>query len=479
MASVPRKPLGGGEVPSMPTRLARRPEVTNRLTHGQVKVPEVRRTFTGHKVLQVWGAAVCLGYIMFIFLPGSIRGNQIATLGLAGLGLSFALSAFLYMRTTLYLSYLAIMMALLQVWIVVSYLGVAPTLAQDIGVGRHLYWVLLSIIPYLCWYALCALDEAWRERLNKILLGAAVLTSLVALCQFFHVPGFQAQLKLYAVFFQQGVTDDYMKTNADRTTGLGQHAYELSLMCILGIAIAAGGLMYRKLYKWEIAVMILFTVTMVTAQSRTFYLAWAVTIPILVYYVFKRDRRQGLIVVSLIAVGLTAILIFFAKQLEYGIKGPNTLEGRALVNWNAADQAVMQFPLTGMGPNPGIMGNGLVYPSRWNVTYTESGYRLIAVTAGIPGLVILLMTLAGCLWICASVMRNTTLSPPRRAAGFAGLIYILSIVILLYITNVIGVEGLMYPGMFVAAIMTPLARERVRDVRGQFDRLRRAVASSR
>ena len=477
MASVPRKPLVGGSSPTLPTRLARRPDVTNKLVHGQRRIPEVRQRFTGHRVLQIWGAVVCIGYILFIFLPGSIRGNQIATLGLAGLGLSFSLSAFLYMRTTLYLSFLTIMMGLLQIWIVVSYLGVAPTLAQDIGVGRHLYWVLLSIIPYLCWYALCALDEAWRERLNKVLLGAAVLTSIVGLCQFFHVPGFQAQLKMYAVFFQQGATDDYMKTNADRTVGLGQHAYELSLMCILGIALAAGGLMYRKLYKWEIAIMILFTVTMVTAQSRTFYLAWALTIPILVYYVFKRDKRQGMIVISLIALGLTAILIFFAKQLEYGIKGPNTLEGRTLVNWNAADQAIGMFPLTGMGPNPGIMGNGLVFPSRWNVTYTESGYRLIAVTSGIPGLVILLMTLVGSLWLCMAVMRNTTLSPPRRAAAFAGLIYTLSLVILLYITNVIGVEGLMYPGMFVAAIMTPLARERVRDVRGQFDRLRRAVAT--
>lgn len=442
---------------------------------GRDRLPS--RAFAGHSVLQWWGLIVAVAYMLYLIVPGSIRGNQTTTIVMAGFGILFVLVSLLYGRTTMYLPFPVVALGMLQVWIVASYLIIVPKIAQDIPIGRHLYWPILLAIPFLVFYSLCTLNELWRKRLINVLIGLAALHAFVGLGQFFKLPGFKWQYTYYSQFVDTSLGQAWVDANKDRTVGLGAHAYDLSAMCILGIALCAGQLMVRKLKWWEVSVMLLCTMALVTAQSRTFYFTWLFTAPFVLYYVFKRDKKQGMTVLAMVAIGMTILLGLFQHQLEYGLRGPNTITGSRINNWESANNIIAEFPATGIGPNPGVMGNGNVLPSRWTAMYTESGYRLMLVTSGFPGFMILLIMVFGTIAGAFGLMRMNTATPERRVAAFAGFIYGVSISILLLVTNCLGAETLTFPAAFILGIVAPHRKEKIMPVRNQFDRLRRALKS--
>lgn len=352
----------------------------------------------------------------------------------------------------------------IQVWMIICYLAVSPYVVPLPIVGRHLYWPILTILPYFALGSICLIDPSFREKALKILFYFCLINALVGIGQFLRLPGFHA----LQVFFSPGSMGlDYFgdMPNQYRAVGFTLHPYHLAAQCIFGMAVIGSNLLTRKLRTTEVISLALFLSATFVAQSRAYYATGALTVVVLMVLMFRRDKPLFLWGTAVLALAAMALVVFFPERLSYGISGQNTIQFGRLDRWRAAADLVREFPITGIGPSTDLFGNDtLDLPTRRNLLYTENGYRMLAGTAGIPGLILLIVGLAGSFLLSVKAARDQSKSILYRRMGFVGALYVTSIGVALMITNMFEYELLTFLGICTAAIMIPeLGRGNQRD----------------
>lgn len=346
----------------------------------------------------------------------------------------------------------------IQVWMIICYLAVSPYVVPLPIVGRHLYWPILTILPYFALGSICLIDPSFREKALKILFYFCLINALVGIGQFLRLPGFHA----LQVFFSPGSMGlDYFgdMPNQYRAVGFTLHPYHLAAQCVFGMAVVGSNLLERKLRPTEVLSLCVFLAATFVAQSRAYYVIGFITVVVIMVLMFRKDKPLFVWGTAAIALAALALVVFFPERLSYGISGQNTIQFGRLDRWRAAANLVQEFPITGIGPSTDLFGNDtLNLPTRRNLLYTENGYRMLAGTAGIPGLLLLLAGLVGSFILAMKAVLKRSNPIFFRRMGFVGALYVASIALALGITNMFEYELLTFLGMCTAAFMVPELR---------------------
>lgn len=391
-----------------------------------------------------------------LLLPLTIRNTQQFTLLYVFLSLFYTLMALLTTRMFPKQAFPAIMLLIIQVWMTIVFFIVQPQTITEQSLGRHLYWPILLCLPYFVLSSICLIDPSYRERALKVLFWVCLISAVVGVGQFLRIPGFTVIQSFYSpkTFAQ----DFFGNTpNEYRAVGLTLHPYILASQCLFCMALIGSNLLERKLKTSEIFLLALFAAALFMAQSRSFYLGGALLMLAIMYLLFKRDKPLFVYVLSFFIVASFLLVGVFSSRLEYGIRGPNIVQSGRVSRWEAATQVVQEFPITGIGPNMTIFGNRgtTTLSDRRGLEYPENGYRMIAATAGIPGLALLLTTIVGSLFISARILLKTYTEGLQRRMAFVCFFYVIAIAIGLMISNLVEQEMMTFLGMCAAAVAYP------------------------
>lgn len=409
-----------------------------------------------NKSLLTIGSYLFLGITASLLLPLTIRNTQQFTIVYVVLSFAFTLLSLLSTRVFPRQAFPALILMGMQVWTVITFLIIQPAVMTEQSLGRHLYWPILLCLPYFVLSSICTLDSSYRQKALKVLFWMCFVSAAIGIGQFLRLPGFQTIQNFYSPK-TQGVDWFGDTPHAFRAVGLTLHPYLLAAQSIFGIALIGSNLLERKLKTHEVFSLAVFMGALFMAQSRTFYASGALLCLVLLVLLFRRDKPMFVWAVSLFAVFGFIVVGVFSSRLEYGVAGPSIMESGRIAKWQAAAQVIRDNPVTGIGPNMDIYGNkGLVTLSgRRGLEYTENGYRMIAATAGIPGLVILIAGLVGSLYISLRIVLKTYVEGLQRRMAFICVFYVISLAVALNISNLVEHELMTFLGMCVAAIAYP------------------------
>lgn len=429
-----------------------------------------------NKPLAVGGSFLLIAALVAQLLPPTVRSSNVFNGLLAGsLGL-FSLVGLLFLRNKFRISFTAFILAMIQIWIVVT-VFIGPTVfGLELKLGRNIWWPLFVLMPYMAAFVLVALDVRWRERMLRFMLGVCVFTAFVALLQFLKFPG---------TFYLSTLYTDLEGLKAfgldKRSHGLSTHPFHLSAQCILGCGIVASKLLFRKLKVLEILYYAILSSGLVVAQARSFYVVWALITIITVVMLFRRHPVQGISILCIMGALIGGVIVAFPKQMSYGLSGKNTIvEGRQ-AQWMRADYLSGEYPVTGIGPKETVFGSGtdLSGGGRWWSLYTESGYRMSRVSGGFVGLGLVLLLVLSTLYLSFRVFRDPNAEPMRRRAAFAGFYFTIAIGIGMYITNIVENELITYYGMALAGLVAPQMSEVFKGQMGRTSKYLKRFAQAR
>ena len=401
------------------------------------------------------GEGLFIMLTLALYLPLTIRNTQQFTALYVLICLFYVLLAIVVSRAFVRPVFPVMILLGIQIWMLVSYVLVAPMTVPLPIVGRHLYWPFLVVLPYFVLGSICILDPSWRQKALKILFYFALINALVGVGQFLRLPGFGAIQQFYS---PNALGVDYFGNlpNEFRAVGLTLHPYHLAAQCIFGMAVIGSNLFERKLYPRELVLFVLFLAALFVAQSRAYYAGGGVVLIVLLTLLYKRDKATFVWGVAGLAAAGSILMIWYGTRLEYGLRGRNTIEFGRVDRWQNAANLVKEFPLTGVGPSPEIFGNDkLKLPTRRKLEYTENGYRMMAATGGIPGLLLLIGGLLGSITLGFLVAKKHFRDSLQRRMGLIAALYIVSLVVALGISNMFEHELLTYFGMCTAAISLP------------------------
>jgi len=417
-----------------------------------------------NKPLAIGGSVLLIGALLAQLLPPVVRSSNVFNGALAGVLGLYSIIGFLFLRTKFRITLPALILGLIQLWIVATVFLGPSVFGLEMKVGRNIWWPTFVLMPYLATFVLVAIDPRWRERLLNFILGVSLLVAFVALLQFLKFPGAYALSNYYADLA------DLKSFGLDkRSHGLSTHPFHLSAQCILGCGIVASRLLFRKLTAWDILFYAVLSSGIIVAQARSFYVAWLIITLITLGFIFRRDLAQFLIIVCLMGSIIAGLVVAFPEQLSYGISGKNTIADGRMDQWTRADELSAEFPITGIGPKETVFGSGKDFSGRgrWWSLYTESGYRMSRVSGGFIGLALLISLVGSCLFLAWRVARDQLADPARRRAAFAGFYYMIAITLGLYITNIVENELITYYGMALAGIVAPQVHEVYNGQRGK------------
>lgn len=449
--------------------------------YGSERLSNSRVYFRGlNRPLLAGGTLLLFGALLVQLLPPGIRSYNVFNGFVAGsLGL-YSLIGFLFLRTKFRISAPVFILALIQIWIAVTVFIGPQVFMTALKLGRNIWWPSFVLMPYFAAFLMVAIDPRFRERLFKFIYGVCIASAALAILQFVRFPGTYQLFTLYADV-------EYLSFHGleMRSHGFTTHPFHLASQCILGCGLVTSNLLFRKLNAWEVALYALFSAGLVVAQSRTFYIAWALLTIYTLVLVFIRNKPQFLIICCIMGTIIVGLIFTFPEQLSYGLGGKNTIAEGRMNQWNRADELADQFPNTGIGPKETVFGSGAGYTDlmgrgRWYTLYTESGYRMSRVSGGYLGLTLLVSLVLSLITLAVRVFRDPTIEPIRRQAAFAGFYFAIALGIGLYITNIVESELLTYYGMALAAIVAPQVGEVYRSKRGRanvyFNRMAKARA---
>lgn len=448
--------------------------------YGAQRLAESRVYFKGlNRPLFIGGSILLLGALLVQLLPPVVRSYNVFNGFVAGsLGL-YSLIGFLFLRTKFRISAPVFILALIQVWIAVTVFIGPQVFMTTLKLGRNIWWPTFVLMPYFAAFLMIAIDPRFRERLFKFIYGVCIASAALAVLQFVRFPGTLQLFNLYADV-------EYLVFHGleMRSHGFTTHPFHLSAQCILGCGLVTSNLLFRKLNAWEVLLYALFSAGIVVAQSRTFYVAWALLTIYTLVLVFKRNKPQFLIIVCLMGSIIVGLVVAFPEQLSYGLGGKNTIADGRMDQWIRSDQLSDQFPNTGIGPKETVFGTGVGHQDqlnrgRWYTYYTESGYRMSRVSGGYIGLGLLISLVATLIILAVRMFRDKQVEPIRRRAAFAGFYYSIALGIGLYITNIVESELLTYYGIALAAIVAPQIGEVYKSKKGRADLYLKRFAKAR
>lgn len=414
--------------------------------------------------LIVVGSVLVFAALALQLLPPGIRSNNVFN-GIVAVALCFfSFIGFLFLRSKFRITMPVFILSLIQIWIVITVFLGPQVFMTELKLGRNIWWPSFVLMPYFATFVMVALEPRFRERLFKFILGVCVVSAAIAVLQFFRFPGMY-QLFTYYIKAEYLVVQDI----GIRFHGLTTHPFHLAAQCILGCGLVASNLLFRRLTPWEVFLYALFSAGVVVAQSRTFYVSWALLTIYTLVLVFLRNKPQFLVIVCMMGALVAGLVVTFPEQLSYGLGNKNTIREGRMTQWNRADDLSSQFPVTGIGPKETVFGSGKDFMGggRWVTYYTESGYRMSRVSGGFFGLFLLISLVGTIMFISWRMYRDKSISQIRRQAAFAGFYYIIALAIGLYITNIVESEVITYYGMALAAIVAPQMGEVYRSARGR------------
>ncbi len=429
-----------------------------------------------NRPLAVGGSVLVIGALLAQLLPPVIRSSNVFNgLLAASLGL-FALIGFLFLRSKFRISFPALILGIIQVWIVITVFISPSVFGLELKMGRNIWWPSFVLMPYLAAFVLVALDNRWRERMLRFMLGVCVFTAIIAILQFLKLPGTQTISNLYVDL--EGLKDFGLEK---RSHGLSTHPFHLSAQCILGCGIVASNLLFRKLTVLEIGYYAILSSGLIVGQARSFYIVWALITIITLALLFKRNVAQGLIILILMGTIIGTVVAVFPKQLSYGLSGKNTITHGRSAQWDRADELSDMFPVSGIGPKETVFGSGGDFSGsgRWFSMYTESGYRMSRVSGGFIGLGLLILLMGSMIFLSMKVFLDKAVDQARRQAAFAGFYFAIALTIGLYITNIIENELMTYYGMVLAGLVAPQMNEVFQSQRSRMNKHMQRMATAR
>lgn len=444
---------------------------------GSKTMASAQNYFRGlNRPLVIGGSVLLLGALLAQLVPPAIRSSNVFN-GLlsACLGV-FSIIGFLFLRTKFRITAPAFILALIQIWIVVTvFLG--PTVfTLELKLGRNIWWPAFVLMPYLAAFVMVAIEPRFRQRLLNFMLGVCAFAAFIGVLQFIKFPGTYQLSMLYNDF----ITLKELGLDK-RSHGLSTHPFHLSAQCILGCGIIASNLLFRKLTVWEVALYALLSAGLIVAQARSFYAVWVIITLITLGLIFVRSKPQFLVILCLMGGIIVGIVGAFPEQLSYGLSGKNTINEGRMGQWMRADYLSNEYPITGIGPKETVFGSGKdrTGGGRWWTLYTESGYRMSRVSGGIIGLSLLLSLVLTSIYLSFRVFIDPNVDPDRRRAAFAGFYYMIAMSIGLYITNIVENELITYYGMALAGIVAPQMGEVFRSKKGRTDMYKKRIAKAR
>lgn len=325
---------------------------------------------------------------------------------------------------------------IMQIWSIASGIIASYTTARPLGLGRSdLYW-LEYLLPFLAASALISVDPSAKEKLIKSVLFIFALSSFVAWMQFFKIPPGSAIARIYTykdIDFWDG-------TVGLRAVGLTFHPGTLAAQSLFAFALLLPRLYAKKVSIYTLLLLFFFSGSVVFSQARTMLpvllAAWIVALAILC------RNHQRLVALLLVAGSILLFLamVFGQNRLGYTFQSDSVSEDasyqfRANNVWIQLDPIVKSFPVTGIGPSPGLfLGTGP--EDKWvpQGRVMESAYRLFLALYGMVGLSILVI---GYILIFLLSLRNLLISMKTSSYVFAstGIVLVTTVAMASYTGN--------------------------------------------
>lgn len=311
----------------------------------------------------------------------------------SAIALTWCFIAYVSGQAKLKLNIVIVFALLFQTWSIVTAIIASYTAARPLGLGRSdLFW-LEYLLPFLTANALLYVDPDAKRKMIKGIVLVFGVSSFVAWMQFFKIPPGSAIAKVYTykdIDFWDG-------TVGLRAVGLTFHPGILAAQSLFAFALLLPSLYSTTIKRSTLLLLFFFSGSVVFSQARTMlpvlFAAWLIALVILV-------RHHAKLVAALIVVGsilLFVAMLFGQNRLGYMLQSSSVEEDpsyqfRANVIWSQLDPIARDFPVTGIGPSPGLfLGTGP--EDKW-VTQgrvMESAYRLFMALYGLVGLALLLI----------------------------------------------------------------------------------------
>lgn len=341
-----------------------------------------------------WGSVVLIAQIVFWVLPGSLSLTAAYTLFAFGAILCFFCA--LRRRSPFPSSFPFVICLVLQLWSFSVAVYASQHLGRRIEFGRADTYLLLAIVPGVVAYTVASIAPGLRNVLMKALIAAFALSSVVAWLQFARFPGAVALSRIYTY----KAIDNWDGHSGIRAVGLTAQPNYLGYQAVVGLALACAIVLICPLDRKRFALATLFTGAALFTQSRAAFLPLALVLLTILFYISKRDPKQGARISMALIVSVAVLVVFAGKRFEYMLMATSgndaSYASRTELAWAQLDPILNELPLTGIGPSPGLfLGTGP--EDKWVPVGrpVESGYLLFQAMYGIPGMLIMGLGLLG------------------------------------------------------------------------------------
>jgi putative inorganic carbon (HCO3(-)) transporter len=144
------------------------------------------------------------------------------------------------------------------------------------------------------------------------------------------------------------------------------------------------------------------TGVLVLTQSRSAYIAFALTSLALIFIALRpRERRASLGMLGVLAVVGGGLLVQQGTAaVEAGLLGGDLSLGRVEI-WSHAIRIVLDFPLTGMGMNT------FRYTMERDIAHAHNEFLQAALDLGLPGMIAFVALYVGAFWMLAKIWQAT------------------------------------------------------------------------
>ncbi len=363
-----------------------------------------------HPALMRSGLGLVYVYLALLFLPDNLY--SVLRFVIHPLSLVWLAMALPKMSGRIRFAFPFYALLLLQVWMVISMLATQVHVYKPITTGEYLWFPLELGMLYVLIIGLGGLmANASRYIINFFLL-ICTASAGIAVLQALHVGPAIAIANSYVYRSIEG----WDNVEGIRASGLSSDPNTN----LLSMLVAAGLIAYksskRQLQWYDYTMWGLFLVASFVAQHRSSMPLVALTFVVTTFILFRRRPVAiGVAFLTSIALFVLAATVFkhnFAYTFETTWSS-DTPQLRGRLDEEAQAYRYFQlYPITGVGPSPAPEGFSIVPTNEFDFK-VENLYYATLLTLGIPGIILLLTTYFGGLFI--SVANSLNRRIPRES----------------------------------------------------------------
>ncbi|HLK14973.1 MAG TPA: O-antigen ligase family protein [Fimbriimonadaceae bacterium] len=301
---------------------------------------------------------------------------------------------------------------LLQVWMVISMIATQVHVYKPITTGEYLWFPLELGMLYVLVIGLGGLMPNVTRYIINFFLLICTASAGIAVLQALHVGPAISIANAYVYRSIEG----WDNIEGVRASGLSNSPNSN----LLSLLVAAGFIAYksarRDLRWYDYSMWGLFLVASFVAQHRSSMPLVALTFVVTTFILFRRrPLAVGAVLVTTAVLFLVTATVFkhnFAYTFETTWSSQTPQLRSRLEEERQAYEYFKLFPITGIGPSP-FPEQFSAYPTNEFDIRVENLYYAILLTLGIPGLILVLTTYGGALFISLAYSLNRRL--PRDA----------------------------------------------------------------